>query len=444
MGDIAVRVADLSKQYRIGRTVNGNQTFREALTDAVLSPLRRARSLSRGHASGAAELDREFSALRGVSFEVKQGEVVGLIGRNGAGKSTLLKILTRITGPTRGCVEIRGRVASLLEVGTGFHSELTGRENVYLNGAILGMTKREIEKKFNEIVAFAETGDFIDTPVKHYSSGMYLRLAFAVAAYLEPDILLIDEVLAVGDARFQQKCLSKMQEIGKSRRTVLFVSHNLPAIMSLCPRAILLEEGRIVEDGPSAHVVNTYLNAGFGTPARREWPDPLTAPGRDIARLRAVRVLDRNRRLVDAVDIQDPVQIEIEYEVMKDRHRPILILNFSNEEGVCAFSARDLDPRWSDRPRLEGRYVNVVTIPGNFLSGGTYYLNVRLYLPESLQAPSTEGEFHERSVVAFRVLDSLQPDSARGNYRGSLPGGVRPVLQWTTEYTRDGTKVGIP
>lgn len=435
MGDIAILVNNLSKQYRIGRTANGNRTMREALTDAVVSPFRRAGSLLRGQASGAAELDKEFSALRDVSFEVKQGEVIGIIGRNGAGKSTLLKILTRITGPTKGCVEIRGRVASLLEVGTGFHSELTGRENVYLNGAILGMAKQEIVKKFDDIVSFAETGEFIDTPVKHYSSGMYLRLAFAVAAYLEPDILLIDEVLAVGDARFQQKCLSKMQEIGKSSRTVLFVSHNLPAITTLCARAILLDEGRIVEDGPSSLVVSKYLNSGFGTSARHEWPDPLTAPGGDVARLRAVRVLGRDRRIVETVDIQDLLHIEVEYDMLKGRHRPILILNFCDEEGVCAFSARDLDPTWADRPRPEGRYVNTVTIPGNFLSSGVFYLNVRLYVPESLQAPSTEGEFHERSVVAFRVLDSLNPNAARGDYRGSMPGGVRPILQWKTEYS---------
>lgn len=435
MGDIAIRVNNLSKQYRIGRRANGNRTFREALTDAVVSPFRRAASLLRGQASGAAELDKEFSALRDVSFEVKQGEVIGIIGRNGAGKSTLLKILTRITGPTKGCVEIRGRVASLLEVGTGFHSELTGRENVYLNGAILGMTRREIERKFDDIVAFAETGDFIDTPVKHYSSGMYLRLAFAVAAYLEPDILLIDEVLAVGDARFQQKCLSKMQEIGKSSRTVLFVSHNLPAITSLCARAILLDEGRIVEDGPSSLVVSKYLNSGFGTASRREWPDPLTAPGGDVARLRAVRVLGRDRRLVEAVDIRDPLQIEVEYDMLKGRHRPILILNFCDEEGVCAFSTRDLDPVWADQPHPEGRYVNMVTIPGNFLSSGTFYLNVRLYIPESFKAPSFEGEFHERSVVTFRVLDSLDTNAARGSYRGQLPGAVRPLLQWETDYS---------
>ena len=217
---------------------------------------------------------RSIWALKDVSFDINRGEVVGIIGRNGAGKSTLLKILSEITEPTEGRVEIHGRVGSLLEVGTGFHPELTGRENVYLNGAILGMKRAEIERKFDEIVAFAEVEKFIDTPVKHYSSGMYLRLAFAVAAHLEPEILIVDEVLAVGDAAFQKKCLGKMAGVAKEGRTVLFVSHNMPAITRLCERAILLDEGRLLQDGVSHQVVKAYLNAGLGTTAMREWPDP--------------------------------------------------------------------------------------------------------------------------------------------------------------------------
>ena len=272
----------------------------------------------RGQASSAAKLDETFWALQDVSFEIKRGEVVDIIGRNGAGKSTLLKILSRITEPTQGYADIYGRVGSLLEVGTGFHHELTGRENIYLNGAILGMKKREIARKFDGIIAFAEVERFIDTPVKHYSSGMYLRLAFAVAAYLEPEILLVDEVLAVGDARFQRKCLNKMQDVGQHGRTVLFVSHNMPAITRLCKRVILLDGGRVLEDGPPYHVVKTYLNSGLGTSAAREWSDLSKAPGNDVMRLRAVRVRTEDGVIADALDIRQPFGIDIEYQELRN------------------------------------------------------------------------------------------------------------------------------
>src|SRR6185503_13084016 len=228
---------------------------------------------------------------------------------------TLLKILSRITDPTTGFAEIRGRVGSLLEVGTGFHSELTGRENIFLSGAILGMRRTEIARKFDEIVAFAEVERFIDTPVKHYSSGMYLRLAFAVAAHLEPEILLVDEVLAVGDAHFQKKCLAKMEDVGHQGRTVLFVSHNMPAITRLCPRTILLGRGGVQMDGPSHQVANVYLNSDVGNSAERVWLDVTTAPGTDTIRLRAVRLRDKDGRLVEAIDSRDPIALEMEYDV---------------------------------------------------------------------------------------------------------------------------------
>jgi len=261
MSDIAIRVEGLSKQYRIGGKQERYRTLRDTLTDAFASPFRRAGKLLRGQATGAAELNEMIWALKDVSLEVKRGEVVGIIGRNGAGKTTLLKILSRITEPTEGYAEINGSVGSLLEVGTGFHPELTGRENIYLNGAILGMKKAEIERKFDEIVAFAEIERFIDTPVKHYSSGMYVRLAFAVAAHLEPEILLVDEVLAVGDAAFQQKCLGKMDDISQQGRTILFVSHNMGAIQRLCNSTYLLESGKIVMAGDTATVVNAYYES---------------------------------------------------------------------------------------------------------------------------------------------------------------------------------------
>ncbi|MHB8624626.1 MAG: ABC transporter ATP-binding protein [Aggregatilineales bacterium] len=260
MSDIAIQVEGLSKQFRIGKQQQ-SRTFRETLNDAAAAPFKRIGGLLRGNASAAANLTETIWALKDVSFEVKKGEVVGIIGRNGAGKSTLLKILSQITEPTEGRVKLYGRVGALLEVGTGFHSELTGRENIYLNGAILGMSRAEINRKFDEIVAFAEVEKFIDTPVKRYSSGMYLRLAFAVAAHLEPEILLVDEVLAVGDAAFQKKCLGKMSDVAGQGRTVLFVSHNIGAIRVLSNRVFLLANGSIVALGSPENTINTYFNS---------------------------------------------------------------------------------------------------------------------------------------------------------------------------------------
>lgn len=252
----AIRVVDVSKEYILGSKDAEYRTFREAILDTLSAPIRRLRHLGRGEASGAGE---QFWALRDVSFDVQPGQLVGIIGRNGAGKSTLLKILSRITEPTNGYIELRGRMASLLEVGTGFHPELSGRENIYLNGSILGMRRAEIERKFDEIVDFSEVERFLDTPVKRYSSGMYVRLAFAVAAHLEPEILVVDEVLAVGDAAFQRKCLGKMQDVGRGGRTVLFVSHNMAAINALCTRGLLLQQGQIVFDGRASEAVSKYL-----------------------------------------------------------------------------------------------------------------------------------------------------------------------------------------
>jgi lipopolysaccharide transport system ATP-binding protein len=261
MTDIAIHAENLGKEYHIGSLQKTYKRFGDALADSVATPFRRAARLLRGRAGSAADLDEAIWALEGVSFDIRHGEAVGVIGRNGAGKSTLLKILSRITEPTTGFADIYGRVGALLEVGTGFHPELTGRENIFLNGAILGMRKREIQRKFDEIVAFAEIDRFIDTPVKHYSSGMYVRLAFSVAAHLEPEILLVDEVLAVGDVAFQRKCLGKMDDVARAGRTVLFVSHNMGLMQTFCERGILLEHGRVACDGPIKDVVDVYLSS---------------------------------------------------------------------------------------------------------------------------------------------------------------------------------------
>src|SRR5256714_4756262 len=272
-----ITVENVGKRYRIGQSQASYSTLRDSLVEAVRSPFKR---LARNN--GPAEF---IWAVENVSFEVKPGEVVGLIGRNGAGKSTLLKLLSRITEPTKGRILLYGRVGSLLEVGTGFHAELTGRENIYLNGAILGMARNEIVRKFDEIVSFAEVEKFIDTPVKHYSSGMYLRLAFAVAAHLEPEILLVDEVLAVGDARFQRKCLGKMSDVAQQGRTVLFVSHNMAAVQQLTTHSVMLDSGAFIERGTAAKIVSHYLTRSTVRNTERVWPDLATAPGNDAVRL---------------------------------------------------------------------------------------------------------------------------------------------------------------
>jgi lipopolysaccharide transport system ATP-binding protein len=433
MSDVAIRCEELAKQYRIGERER-YKALRDVITDAVAAPLRRVRSALRQSSNGKGNSgETRFWALKDVSFEIKRGEVVGIIGRNGAGKSTLLKILSRITEPTHGHADIWGRVASLLEVGTGFHPELTGRENIFLNGAILGMRKAEIAGKFDEIVAFAEVERFIDTPVKRYSSGMYLRLAFAVAAYLEPEILLVDEVLAVGDASFQKKCLNKMESVSEQGRTVLFVSHNMSSVTRLCERTILLDGGRVTCDGPSHEVVSVYLQSGLGTSAQRQWDDVQTAPGNDVVRLRAVRIRTESGEVTDTVDIRRPIGIEMEFDVLKPGRVLVPNFHFVNEEGVYLFVANDHDPQWRRRPRPSGRFISTAWIPGNFLSEGTLVVGAAV----STMDPVTV-HFYERDAVAFHVADSLSGDSARGDYAGPFPGVVRPLLKWTNQYSGSG------
>lgn len=289
MSDLAIKVEQLGKQYHIGRKQAAYRTLRESITDVFVDPFRKAAKLARGQASAAQSLDESFWALKDVDFEVKRGEVLGVIGRNGAGKSTLLKILTRITEPTVGQAKLRGRVASLLEVGTGFHPELTGRENVFLNGSILGMTRREIQRKFDEIIEFSEIAKFVDTPVKHYSSGMYVRLAFAVAAHLESEILIIDEVLAVGDVGFQRRCLNKIGEVARSGRTVLFVSHNILVVQSLCTTALLLKDGEVKASGEPDSILREYSQA-FSDAAQLDVETRADRRGKGQVRLAGVSV----------------------------------------------------------------------------------------------------------------------------------------------------------
>jgi lipopolysaccharide transport system ATP-binding protein len=421
MSEPAIRIEGLGKRYRLGRRER-YLSLRDSLTRAARRPLRWLRKESE-----SGDNPDSFWALKEISFEVGHGEVVGIIGRNGAGKSTLLKILSRITEPTAGQVDLYGRVGSLLEVGTGFHPELTGRENIYLNGAILGMKREEISRKFDEIVAFSGVEKFLDTAVKHFSSGMYMRLAFAVAAHLEPEILVVDEVLAVGDAEFQKKCLNKMEETGRSGRTVLFVSHNMPSITRLCGRCVLLDEGAVRRDGPAAEVAADYLRSGAGTSAFREWTDPRRMPGDDVARLRRVRVLDDAGENKAVLDIRRPIGIEIEFEVLRPDH--VLVPNFHlyNDAGIHVFAAKDLDERYYRRPRAPGRYACTAWVPGNFLSEGGYLVTpaVSTYVPLVVH-------ICEQDAVAFQVVDTQEGGSARGDYAGPFPGVVRPILDWTT------------
>lgn len=421
MNDIAVQVDSLSKRYTIGAQREKYATLRDRLVSGA------SRLFGRGPGSEA-DATNAMWALKDVSFSVKQGEVVGIIGRNGAGKSTLLKLLSRITAPTHGRIEITGRVSSLLEVGTGFHAELTGRENVYLNGTILGMKRAEVTQKFDEIVAFAGVEQFIDTPVKRYSSGMYLRLAFAVAAHLQPEVLIVDEVLAVGDADFQKKCLGKMEGVADQGRTIFFVSHNMQAITRLCKRVIYLEDGQLRLDGSPHDVVKKYLHSGLGTMAVREWLDPVKAPSSRAARLWAVRVRNEEGQYTDQIDIRKPVGIEIEYEVLQPGLKFRGAIDLYNEEAVLLFVAMEADPVWRGRIRPLGRYRSIAWIPGNYLAEGTMIVNVSLDTVEPL-----DYLFKVRQAVAFHVVDTTDGDSARGNYAGPLPGVVRPLLKWSNE-----------
>ncbi len=442
MTDIAVRVDNLGKLYRIGPSRPGGQLMlREVISNLAAAPFNKlggaARRLWTRRAAGEepdARNPNDIWALRHVSFEIPRGQILGIIGPNGAGKSTLLKILSRITEPTEGRAEIHGRVASLLEVGTGFHPELTGRENIYLSGTFLGMRKTEIDRNLDAIIDFAGVEKFVETPVKHYSSGMYVRLAFAVAAHLEPDILIVDEVLAVGDASFQRKCLAKMEDVKQHGRTILFVSHNISAITRLCGRALLISGGAIKEDGPASLVASAYMLSSLSTTAERTWPDPATAPGNDIARLRHIRVCTDEGQTVEAVDIRRSVGIEIMYDVLRPGYLLAPWFEFFNDTGACIFVSRDMRPGWRDQAKPLGRFISTAWIPGNLLSEGTVLVGAGLFSPDPEQ-----NHFRVREAVAFQVVDSLDGDTARGDWEGRLAGVVRPLLQWTTTAVKPDT-----
>jgi lipopolysaccharide transport system ATP-binding protein len=426
MSDVAVRAEALGKQYRLGHRARAHTTLRDAVAAVTMRSLRRVgRPLREGAGTGAPDT---IWALQDVSFEVKSGDALAVIGANGAGKSTLLKILSRITTPTRGRAVIRGRVGSLLEVGTGFHHELTGRENIYLNGAILGMKRQAIVRRFDEIVDFSGVQKFIDTPVKHYSTGMRMRLAFAVAAHLEPEVLIIDEVLAVGDATFQKKCLGKMEGVAKEGRTVLFVSHSMPAILRLCPETILLEEGRLVMRGPSALVIEHYLNSGGAMQAEKIWrPEDLPdtcGPFRPIS----VHVRNAGGAVAETVRSSQSFCIEMRYaltEAIQGLRVGIVLYSSLGEVLLLSFDTDDQDRygRWPVRP--PGHYVSRCHIPANLLNKGTFIVGI------SASVSKIHRYFWNQYCVTFTVDESggvaTQWTENRGGY-------FRPAFEWDIEH----------
>jgi lipopolysaccharide transport system ATP-binding protein len=417
-----IKVENVSKQYRIGAQNESYENLRETISEAISAPLRWMTGAGR---NGKVRHELIW-ALKDINFEVEPGEVVGIIGSNGAGKSTLLKLLSRITEPTTGRISLYGRIGSLLEVGTGFHPELTGRENIYLNGAILGMMRVEIARKFDEIVAFSEIGKFIDTPVKYYSSGMYMRLAFAVAAHFEPEILIVDEVLAVGDASFQRKCLGKIGDVADHGRTVLLVSHNMAAIQSLCKRVLWLTDGRVAEQGEVSRVVSDYLKVGAVKLTEREWHDPETAPGNEKVRMHRVCVRPVSNSATDDITVKTPFFLEFDYWNLEPNAHLSLSVHLSNEQGVTIFNTFPVhEPVWHGRPFPLGLFRSVCHVPGDLLNDGRHRVMMIVVKNQA------EVLFSMKDALVFDVLDSV---GRRGEWHGKWGGAVRPDLKWETQY----------
>ncbi|MGB2965396.1 MAG: ABC transporter ATP-binding protein [Anaerolineales bacterium] len=422
----AIKVEKLSKRYRIGYEKQARDTFAEVITDWVSRPIknyRRLRNLTQFDQSNE-EVEDIIWALRDVSFEIKPGEVIGVIGQNGAGKSTLLKILSRITFPTSGIVELNGRVSSLLEVGTGFHPELTGRDNVYLNGTILGMTRDEINRKFDEIVDFSGVSKFIDTPVKFYSSGMGVRLAFSVAAHLEPEILLIDEVLSVGDAAFQKKSLGKMEEVSKEGRTVLFVSHNMGAVRSLCSRGLLLEEGALVKDDDVDLVINSYLSSkDVSTAGRLGWSEADAPQDKELI-LFGIELISESGEVKTTFQIDEGFEIRIHYEIREEVKNLRLYLRFKTTMGETVFATYEDAQIQEGFNRKPGRYTAICKIPPNILNNLTY----RIYI--GFDSPGHKVLIPGREYLEVDIIDTS--DGYR-YVKGAFDGPIRPVVDWNVE-----------
>jgi lipopolysaccharide transport system ATP-binding protein len=424
MGSKAIKIEGLGKRYQLGQYV-AYESLRDSLTNVLAAPFRWGKSRRQKQEK------RALWALKDINLEVEEGEVIGIIGRNGAGKSTLLKILTRVTMPTEGHAEVYGKVGSLLEVGTGFHPELTGRENVYLNGAILGMRRKEIDRKFDEIVAFSGVEQFLDTPLKRYSSGMQVRLAFAVAAHLEPDILLTDEVLAVGDYEFQQKCFGKMREEGTQGRTVLIVSHQLNNIANLCSRTILLDKGRVVMDGKTSEVIEHYISTVQQKSGEVVWEQPESAPGDDKVRLQAVRTLNADGKVSNELDVHEEMTLQVSYWNMEQNHVPTVsfVIRGPLDEVVCASTdvpeENTVDEVSHPVSDARGLYVTECRFPARFFNTLTYTIDIAL----QYKLGQRPDNVIERGVLSFTVY-SLKENKLWLQF----PGSVHPVLSWRRKY----------
>ncbi len=432
MARSAIQAENLSKLYRIGIEEVKAETLAGAIGSYLFSPVRNFKKLKSLTTIDLADGDANdiVWALRDVSFSVEEGEVLGVIGVNGAGKSTLLKILAGITEPTNGRAMIRGRIASLLEVGTGFHPDLTGRENTYLNGTILGMTKAEIDRKFDEIVGFAGVERFIDTPVKRYSSGMRVRLAFAVAAHLEPEILLVDEVLAVGDASFQKKCIGRMGAVAKSGRTVVFVSHDMAAVSSLCNKALRLDGGRIVGEGPAGDVVSDYLACTGGEPGEVRWENLENAPGNEVARITAVRAYSETTAR-PPFPIDKPLMLEADYRILVDGTKTYIAFRLTDASGGVVLASMNTPETTSNedpycfKPLKAGYYRTTCVIPPEILNDIRYAVSVSI-----VQGPPPVVLAEAREVMTFTIADTgaMRPPWLHGKW----PGTVRLRLSWCT------------
>lgn len=415
-----IEIVNLSKKYKIGT----RQTYYElgdSFVNLIKNPLsilpKRIKPKSDGQ-------NTEIWALHNISFKVSQGDRIGIIGRNGAGKSTLLKILGRITAPTKGKIHIRGRIASLLEVGTGFHPSLTGRENIFLNGSILRMSRSEIQRQFDEIVYFAEIEKFLDTPVKHYSSGMYMRLAFAVAAHLRAEVLLVDEVLAVGDAKFQKKCLEKMTNIHNSGKTIIFVSHNMSAVSRLCDRALLLDEGKLIKQGTVGIVMSEYIKQIYDTGSMRIWKNLDHAPGTEELKLQSVALVDNNNTPVVQVNVEKPAKLKLMYVVKKPGLRFRCAASFYTQ-AVCAFASVEKN---ESNHEEAGTYCSTLNIPENLLAEGEYSVTVSIFSSRGAK----NRYVYLPDATVFQVVDFGKGTSARGDYMEGFGGVMRPLLSWKT------------
>lgn len=420
-----IKVENLAKQYRLGTV--GSGTLRDDIHkwwSTIRGKENPLLKLGETNDRSVASDSKYVWSLQDINFEVNQGDVLGVIGKNGAGKSTLLKILSRITAPSTGSIKINGRVASLLEVGTGFHPELTGRENIFLNGAILGMRKNEIKSKLDEIVQFAGIERYLDTPVKRYSSGMYVRLAFAVAAHLEPEILIVDEVLAVGDLEFQKKAIGKMQEVSKGEgRTVIFVSHSMDTIERLCNKTLLLENGRVSNFGPTKDIISQYLivNNQLQSHVKYEIKSENQHPITDILE---AYVHDENHEISDSFDITKKIGITFIYRVYQEAQF-IGGLDIYDERDNLVFISHDVKTKFQSVVHVIGTYKYTVWIPGNLITEGNFSIGLALLK----QAP-VEIHQHKQNVLKFKVIDYLRGDSSRGKYNGGFPGSIRPMLDW--------------